>query len=363
MAAATGRDKIPPAVRDKRLKIDDHTCQLCGNEGPKAGGVAALEVHHKQPEPAKGDRHDIKNLITLCEGCHSWAHKRPTGQELPFEITDADRKVLLPHDYQILQVLHDSGPLSTGEVQEALSLELSAIAIRERLWLLMGLDNEVASRDRPLVDQSAETGEWGLPNQIAESERGRIPEDMQTLIRRVHDERVRRALERGCDRSIVIEVLDIAERTSWYKQRRAQAYDFPLSGLERGDSADSRDEQATSETSTATEAGEATADQETADEDKDQQRLDTLLDSDASAHDETAAASSQKVDEFAEPDEVWSAEPSSTDETGLIAAGEQAASDGSGTDAIAGAESIEVDIAAMIDALRRLEATLGKDTE
>ncbi|WP_187292621.1 hypothetical protein [Salinarchaeum sp. Harcht-Bsk1] len=29
--------------------------------------------------------------------------------------------------------------------------------------------------------------------------------------------------------------MDIAERTSWYKQRRAQAYAFPLEALEQGD--------------------------------------------------------------------------------------------------------------------------------
>ena len=234
MAQATGREKTPPAVRDEVLERDKYTCQFCRAEGPEAGGVASLHVHHKDPAPDELDRHDPVNLITLCIDCHSWMHKRPTNGELPFNITAADEEVLLPHDYKILQVLYEAGPLSTGEIQDALDLELSSLTIRERLWLLMGLDHEVPSRSDPLVDQSATTGDWGLPGQIVESERGRIPDDMQSLIRRVHDERVRRALERGCDRATVVEIFDIAERTSWHKQRRAQAYDFPLSALERG---------------------------------------------------------------------------------------------------------------------------------
>lgn len=229
-------EKIPPAVREQVLERDRYACQVCGVSGLQVGGKVALEAHHKQREPEGCGRHDLANLVTLCVDCHSWVHKRPTGEELPFEITDADQRVLLPHDYQILQVLHESGPLTTGEVQEALSLELSTDAIRDRLWLLMGLDKEVVSRDQALVDQDARTNEWGVVGQIEDSKRGRIPDDMQTLIRRVHDERVRQALARGCDRATVADVFDVAERTTWYKQRRAQAYDFPLTAVERGTS-------------------------------------------------------------------------------------------------------------------------------
>lgn len=225
-------DQVPPSVRDDVLERDRHECQLCGVRGPGGGGVAALEVHHKMDNPDTCKRHDPENLTTLCVDCHSWAHKRPTGEDVPVTITDADRKVLLPHDYQILQILRRAGPLPTGEIQEALSLDLSALAVRERLYLMMGLDHEVESREEPLVDQDAMTGEWGLPEQIAESERGRIPDDMQVLSRRINDERVRRALARGCDRETVSEAFGIARRTTWHKQRRAQAYEFPLDAFD-----------------------------------------------------------------------------------------------------------------------------------
>jgi len=239
MAKASGREKTPTAVRNEILERDEYMCRGCGAKGPSAGGTATLHVHHSDPDPDHGDRHDPGNLVTLCTDCHAWLHKRPDSDAVPFRISDADRDVLRPHDYEILQVLADDGPLSTGEIQEKLTVEVSSLTVRERLWLLMGLDYEVEDRDSPLVDQSAKTGEWGLVDQIEESERGRIPDDTQSLIRRVHDERVRRALARGCDRDVVTNLFDIAERTSWHKQRRAQAYDFPLHALERGGSAES----------------------------------------------------------------------------------------------------------------------------
>lgn len=354
---STERDKIPPTVRHDALSRDGYTCQVCGVKGPKSGGVATLQVHHKQSNPENGDRHDLNNLITLCEDCHSWIHKRPTGEQLPFEITAADRKVLLPHDYQILQVLHESGPLSTGEIQEALSLELSASAIRERLWLMMGLDNEVASRKRPLIDQDATSGEWGLPNQIAESERGRIPDDMQTLIRRVHDERVRRALERGCDRSTIADVFGIAERTSWHKQRRAQAYDFPLGGIERGEEPSPTNQR----TEPSIDADETSDSQDAVSGDGShdgQQRLDSVGETDTPEND-----TSPVVDEHKNPDDSEQvSQPSECIDNG---SGEDSISDGS-TDqkvSIHAEESIETaslqnHVEQAIAALKAIEETI-----
>jgi hypothetical protein len=71
-----------------------------------------------------------------------------------------------------------------------------------------------------------------LPSQISTSERGRIPEDIQTLLQRAEEERLRRALDRGCDRETVADVMGVASRTTWHKEKRARAYDFPLTALE-----------------------------------------------------------------------------------------------------------------------------------
>ncbi|WP_248516317.1 HNH endonuclease [Salinarchaeum laminariae] len=285
-----GAEQIPAAQRRARLRKDGYSCAVCPADAPKAGGVANLEVHHKNPDLEGELLHHVDNLITLCEGCHSWIHKRPTSDEVPVEITDADREALLPHDYRILKILHESGPLSTGEVQDRLSFDLSTTAVRERLWLLMGLDQEVESREEPLVDQDAATGAWGLPGQIGTSERGRIPSDLQSLIRRVQDERVREALARGVDRSTVIDVMGIAERTSWYKQRRAQAYAFPLNALEQGDAigADEGVPATSGERSTGAADGE------------DQRQLGAVQSGEASRE-----SGEDAVEGLGEPDAVW----------------------------------------------------------
>lgn len=98
----------------------------------------------------------------------------------------------------------------------------------------MGLDNQVPSREQQLVDQDVTTGEWGLAEQITHSERGRFPDDARTLLQRAADERVRQALARGCDREVVADVMDVHPRTTWNKEKRARAYEFPLDAFNRG---------------------------------------------------------------------------------------------------------------------------------
>ena len=229
-------DPVPAHKRATVLDRDGHQCQLCGVAGYEGDGCAQLEVHHIIPDPDDGDRHDINNLITLCKSCHSWIHKRPTRDDVPVDITTADTTELLPHDYEILRILHEAGPLSTGDITNRLSPDLSTVAVRERLYLLMGLDNIIESRDEQLIDQDWLSGDWGLADDVAHSSRGRIPENDQALIQRIEDEQVRRALDRGCSRELTAKVLDVHPRTTWHKQRRAQAYDIPLDALQQNDS-------------------------------------------------------------------------------------------------------------------------------
>lgn len=233
-ACCTDDDQIPPSQRDEAKERDSWRCRLCGVAGPEAGGIVDLQVHHIDRDADHCNVHDLENLITLCEGCHSWFHKRPTADEVGVAVNDGDREYLKPHDFEILQELIESGPATTGEIAEAITPDHTLVAIRERLWLLMGLDNIVESRDRQLIDKDAETGKWGLPAQIERSVRGRIPDDVQTLLLRIEDERVRRAVERNCERETVAAVLDIHSRTTWYKQRRACAVEFPLDSLQSG---------------------------------------------------------------------------------------------------------------------------------
>jgi hypothetical protein len=224
-------ETVSPATRKAVLERDNYRCTLKGEKGKERGGYATLQVHHIERDPEGMEEHAMANLITLCRACHSWHHQQTSEEAVPVALTDADAEVLLPHDREILQVLDRIGPAMTADVASALSADLSVIAVRERLWTLMGLDATVEDRDTQIVDQDATSGEFGLTGQIASSERGRIPDASQTLLKRAADERVRQALDRGCDRSTVADVFGIHERTTWIKQKRARAYGFPLDAV------------------------------------------------------------------------------------------------------------------------------------
>jgi hypothetical protein len=186
-----------------------------------------LEVHHIKRYDDDIDDHDPENLITLGQQCHHWHHQqRP--DELPVDLSAADERTLLGHDKQILAVLAEHGPSTTGEIVSELDMEKTAMAVRERCWLLMGLDQISPERETQLVDQDSETGEWGLADHIATSERGRIPEDARELLKRAEDERVRQMRARGYDREEVADIIGVTERRIRHKERRAKAYQFPL---------------------------------------------------------------------------------------------------------------------------------------
>jgi len=138
------------------------------------------------------------------------------------------------------------------------------------LWVLMGLDNLVEPRDRQIVDKDVETGEWGLTDQVESSARGHIPDDPQLLLQRMEDEQVRQALDSGCTRSDIADVLGVSLRTTFNKQKRACAYDFPLDAFSRGGRPpDSERSERNSDT-----------DDTTAEESDEQQRLDAVPEQD-----------------------------------------------------------------------------------
>jgi len=97
--------------------------------------------------------------------------------------------VLLPQDIEILRYLSENGPTRTGDIVSGLPSDHSVSAVRERLWVLTGLDNLVEGRDRQIVDKDIETGEWGLTDQIESSARGHIPDDPQLLLQRMEDDK------------------------------------------------------------------------------------------------------------------------------------------------------------------------------
>lgn len=227
-------ETVDPDTRREVLSKYAHRCQSCGRRDPEQGGLATLHVHHIERDPDGMSEHDLENLTLLCRSCHTWLHQQSTPDDSPVEITEADQSVLLPQDIEILRYLAEQGPTRTGDIVSGVPTDLSVSSVRERLWVLMGLDNLVETRDQQIVDKDVETGEWGLTEQVENSARGHIPDDPQLLLQRMEDEQVRQALERGCDRSDVIEVLGVSRRTTFNKQKRACAYDFPLDAFRRG---------------------------------------------------------------------------------------------------------------------------------
>ena len=227
-------ETVDPETRDTVLTQYGSRCQVCGRVGPSEGGLATLHVHHIERDPDGMDVHDLENLTLLCRLCHTWHHHRSTPEDAPVELTEEDQAVLLSQDIEILQYFAEHGPARTGDIVSGVTTDLAVSSVRERLWVLMGLDNLVETRDRQIVDKDIETGEWGLVEQIENSARGHIPDDPQLLLQRVEDEQVRQALDRECDRSSVTEAFGIARRTTFNKVKRACAYDFPLDAFNRG---------------------------------------------------------------------------------------------------------------------------------
>lgn len=70
------RNRRPLSSRVKRevLNRDEGQCQFQGSKYQKCGGMAYVEIHHKQPV-SKGGRNTADNLITLCSKHHKYRHE------------------------------------------------------------------------------------------------------------------------------------------------------------------------------------------------------------------------------------------------------------------------------------------------
>jgi len=134
-------ETVNPETRDDVLTEYWHRCQVCGRRGPEKGGLATLHVHHIERDPEGMDEHDMANLTLLCRSCHSWFHQQSTPDDSPVELTEEDQSVLLPQDIEILRYLSENGPTRTGDIVSGLPSDHSVSAVRERLWVLTGLDN------------------------------------------------------------------------------------------------------------------------------------------------------------------------------------------------------------------------------
>ena len=221
-----GYDQIPPQQRKKALKRDNHSCQLCPRKSPQAGGNTPLHVHHKTYEPDDCDLHDLDNLTTLCIHCHGWHHSRPTPDLPPVEITEEASVQLIPDDFEIIDLVCREGPLTADEINDKITSDKCPLALKDCLWRIMGIDTVVEEQEQ-IIDQAADTDRWGLPSQIESSKR-HGPATIYETVQRATDRMIVEALDRGCDRETIGEVIDIDPRTVNRIKHRGQAYAFPL---------------------------------------------------------------------------------------------------------------------------------------
>ncbi|QSG04071.1 HNH endonuclease [Natranaeroarchaeum sulfidigenes] len=221
-------ESFPTNVRLEVFDGDGYRCRICGEEWVEKGGTARLEAHHIEDDPDGIEYHHPDNGTTLCEVCHHYITTR-MPDDLPFQTDTVQEELkLFTYDFEIISTLSRRGPASVQEIMADIDDNKSNMATRERLWHLMGHHRRIDRLTHPLVDQSADTGEWGLPHQINRTARGEFPNDTGKLIKRFEDELVRRLLNYGIDRSKIAADMGVHERTTHYMQKRALAYRLPL---------------------------------------------------------------------------------------------------------------------------------------
>lgn len=125
-----------PPDWDRRRKAayerDDYKCQNCGAKGGPEGH-AELHAHHGVPV-SKGGSHQISNLITYCEKCHSAIHNNslaPTATEQEgSQITQSEQ----PRDVEL------NIPSSTS-ANRAIGIGLLGSFLIAVLSTIMGIGN------------------------------------------------------------------------------------------------------------------------------------------------------------------------------------------------------------------------------
>ncbi|ADE02714.1 HNH endonuclease [Haloferax volcanii] len=228
MSRSDGYRTFPTSVRREILKRDDFQCQVCGRLGPERGGNIDLEAHHMREDPEYVYRDHADNGTTMCIPCHHLITHRTTADDLLFALDDVAAEVnLLYKDIEILVYLYEHGPATTSEIREATSGS-ARTSIIERLWTLMSVDRDVDSLDGPLIDKDLDTDEWGYPDDIGRTVRGRVPEGEEELVNRLRDELLRRLLDAGVNRSTLALFFGRSRRATFYIAKRAGAIRVPF---------------------------------------------------------------------------------------------------------------------------------------
>lgn len=223
----TGDDiTLPPHTRKKVLQRDNHQCSLCPAKSKKVGGDADLQVHHKEYQPAKGDVNDLDNLTTLCTVCHSWMHSQPEPEEFDIKITKQAIHNLVGGDFELLDILIEDGPMRAEQIAAQAAHNPDLATVKQRLYAIMGIDTIIDDQPQ-IIDKDAETGEWGLTEEIQTSAR-RDPETIYDTVQRTRDKIVQHAIENGIESKVIAKVVGIHRRQCYLFMHRGRALDFDI---------------------------------------------------------------------------------------------------------------------------------------
>jgi hypothetical protein len=217
---------LPPNTREKVLKRDGYRCVLCNAESAEMAGEATLQVHHAEYDPEHCDVNDMANLTTLCTVCHSWMHGMPDPDDLSIELTKKAIHRLVGGDFEILEILVEDGPMSAKRIAAQAAHNPDIQTVKQRLYAIMGVDTIVDEQPQ-IVDKDAETGRWGLPEDVETSER-QDPQTIYDTVKRTRDKIVQSAMEQGYDQELIADIVGIDKRQCYVCLHRARAYDFDL---------------------------------------------------------------------------------------------------------------------------------------
>lgn len=93
-------------------KRDGDRCARCGATSP-------LHVHHRIRR-SQGGRNDSSNLVTLCEPCHTWAHRNP------YKARDGGWLLRPSDDPRLVEIRHVNWPAYPIWLDDAMGFALSA---------------------------------------------------------------------------------------------------------------------------------------------------------------------------------------------------------------------------------------------
>lgn len=98
-------------------KRDGYRCRRCGEDNARL-----LQSAHIHSRSRKSTRHDLRNGVCLCSGCHQfWAHKHPI--EFAEWIRD---QVLSPEDYASLLLASNKPRLWNPQAADEVKAQLAA---------------------------------------------------------------------------------------------------------------------------------------------------------------------------------------------------------------------------------------------